>query len=823
MAVQRIWLLTANPRDPATGGAVTTRLAGGGARGFTQFASTAWKAGLAQPPVIAQRLGFDDGQFGEGAIVQAFQITWGGRDVDAKSLAALYWKDQSFTLHSGPDGGTDGEMGLVIAGRIADATTAPGKIILQMADPAVDLAKPLITATFAGTGGIEGDPEIKGQAKWRAWGNNSNVTLRSLLKASNIWVCTDPSFPIQQFVQVRDRGNVASSLTLVNWAGSIAATLAALIAASAPAGGAAVAPSISCLKWWYANPGKLTCDILGEIGAGYVDRPADIAASMIAVAGGPAVSGAMLTAARAARNHEAGWLVSDTGATIASELTALLSGVSLWWALSAAGVVEMGPWEWGASVATFTAARIERVQTFRPVSKVSLGWKKNNTVMARGDIADVVLYGDVSGTPTTLAAVDPTADAKLAGIAALATRNDYYTSATDPGGANGSFWKDTSTTPNALKTKVAGSWVLIATYVNGTAQLADTANLGLTAVWAGITGTGKAADNATRNVVTYSASAPGSPVDGDLWVDISGTYAVFKLRVSGVWTTGANALSAYGALSGRPVALADINTTESSKLTGIEANADVTLLVTGGKTVAVAFDYTGASKGQLPLDANFKLVSGAGTDVTTAASWSATLKSGSATFTPTPASPNSTGILNVTGCTSSAVIEMKATYVGKARVDSLTVQRMQDDPPPSGGSGGGTSDSTPTITAVSSTSYGSANTRVLSAKAGSSGQVLCTFLSDFLRSTNGGPTDCFGKWQWRIVGGSFSDIAAEISSTNGAWKGGGTEPFNEPGSINVSMTKTGLTAGTTYEFQLLLRAVGAGALNYSSAASAVGS
>lgn len=255
-----------------------------------------------------------------------------------------------------------------------------------------------------------------------------------------------------------------------------------------------------------------------------------------------------------------------------------------------------------------------------------------------------------------------------------------------------------------------------------------------------------------------------------------------------------------------------------------ESNADVTLLVTGGKTVAVAYDYTPAPKaGQLPLDANFKLVSGAGTDVTTAASWSATLKSGGAVFTPTVGSPNSTGTLNVTACTSDAVIEMKATYAGKTRVDNLTVQRMVDPAPATGGAGGGTSDSTSSITAVSSTSYGAANTRILSCKAGSGGQVACSFSSDFLRSTGGGPTGCLGKWQWRVVGGSFADIATEIASDYKATKSGGTEPFNDPGYINSGMTKTGLTAGTTYEFQLLLRADGAGTLNYTGTASTVGS
>jgi len=93
--------------------------------------------------------------------------------------------------------------------------------------------------------------------------------------------------------------------------------------------------------------------------------------------------------------------------------------------------------------------------------------------------------------------------------------------------------------------------------------------------WAGVSGSGRPADNATRNVVTYSSTAPSSPIDGDLWVDTSGTFAVFKLRSGGAWVTGANALSAYNALSGKPIALADINTTESSKLSGIQAGATV--------------------------------------------------------------------------------------------------------------------------------------------------------------------------------------------------------------------------------------------------------
>jgi hypothetical protein len=399
--VSNIWLLIARPRDPATGTEVTIRLAGGGAQGYTQFGSTAWRAGLVKPPAIVQRLGFDDGRFGDGAVVQAFELRWGGTPARMAELSGLYWRDASFTLYSGPDGGADGDMAVIIAGRIADTTSEPGQLILQMADPAVDLAKPLLgDKTFAGTGGIEGPPEVKGRPKRRAWGKCFNIELWSLDPANNIWVATDPARPLQAIDQVYDRGNAASSLLQVAWAGTIAATLAALIAAVAPPGGAAIAPSISCIKWWFANPGKLSCDVRGEVGAAYVDRPADIAAAMVAAIGGPAIDGASLDEARVARDVETGWLVSNASATVSAELTSLLSGVSLWWSLSAAGALHFGAWAWGPPVTSIKGARADRIRSYAPVSKITLGWKINNLVMSRGDIAAVVLdaaYAD--GTP----------------------------------------------------------------------------------------------------------------------------------------------------------------------------------------------------------------------------------------------------------------------------------------------------------------------------------------------------------------------------------------------------------------------------------------
>jgi hypothetical protein len=64
--------------------------------------------------------------------------------------------------------------------------------------------------------------------------------------------------------------------------------------------------------------------------------------------------------------------------------------------------------------------------------------------------------------------------------------------------------------------------------------------------WADVTGAGKPADNATKNITTWSGTAPSSPTDGDVWIDTSSTPNVIKVRVSGAWRTGGTVGGTFG-------------------------------------------------------------------------------------------------------------------------------------------------------------------------------------------------------------------------------------------------------------------------------------
>jgi len=241
---------------------------------------------------------------------------------------------------------------------------------------------------------------------------------------------------------------------------------------------------------------------------------------------------------------------------------------------------------------------------------------------------------------------------------------------------------------------------------------------------------------------------------------------------------------------------------EAAKI-GVVINpiADVVIYADSGGTVKT---------GELPRDVGITASSGLAS-VTTAGTWSRTVTTG-VTCTIGAA----TGILNITALSSSEVyIPISFTYSGVTRTGTVHVAR-EDDPPtqPSGGSSGGgtgTTASTTTLQNATATTYGTAESAILTVEAGTAGKVQCTAPVGYKRTpgTAAGLTGAFGKWQWRVLAGSWADITTEVADTNNAETivNAGDPTQNTLGSISVTHTKTGLTAGTQYEFKFLWRKV----------------
>ena len=260
-----------------------------------------------------------------------------------------------------------------------------------------------------------------------------------------------------------------------------------------------------------------------------------------------------------------------------------------------------------------------------------------------------------------------------------------------------------------------------------------------------------------------------------------------------------------------------------------ENNADVTANAVPSldqvASVNFAADYLGVlSAGQLPKNINVIRRRG-GVDVSSSTTWSIISQTG-ITGTVTV---SSSGIVTIpTGATigTSSTIEVRSVRDGTTLDARIGVTR-NDAAPPSTGSSGGTTVSDSTFNPVSGTSF-VAISDLMTVKTGSSGQVqfagALTTTAEAAPSIGTFPVEM--KWQYRTVGGTFADVASEVSSIIDAAVYFDGDYFADDGFIDCSPLKTGLSTGTDYEVQLFARRISSSPLKdvfFLGTASAVGS
>lgn len=434
-------LIEASPRRAADGVAQTVRLAGGGALYPYRYGGNDWRAGVVQLPTFVTSITFEGGDFGAGGVPSAAELQWAASaKPDLAAVADLYWIDAPVTVRIGPENDTGALPPIALSGKALSALVDGGVLKIGMSDPAADLKKPLLTDRYGGTGDLDGPAEWDGKIKPRVWGRVWNRAGECIDKANNIWCWADPLRPIQSFDALRDKGANAAALDVLAWQGSAAATLAALRAAVAPQGGGVACPSIACVKWWTQPAGDLTADLHGEIGAGYVETTADIVARIVAAGPGTAFAAGTVATARAARPAPVGWVAADDSTTVAAMIEELLGNSSLLWLLNDTGEIVLREWAWGAPAAYGVSQSVKRTATYRPVATRKLGYRRNEKVMARGDLAAIVLVQDVLFPDGT-----PIADSVSAAYALAASRGKVWATPTVPAVADsapGDTWID---------------------------------------------------------------------------------------------------------------------------------------------------------------------------------------------------------------------------------------------------------------------------------------------------------------------------------------------------------------------------------------------
>lgn len=306
------------------------------------------------------------------------------------------------------------------------------------------------------------------------------------------------------------------------------------------------------------------------------------------------------------------------------------------------------------------------------------------------------------------------------------------------------------------------------------------------------------ANGATKNVVYRQTGAPASPVDGDIWVDTDASPVTAYVRVGGAWEISANYV------------------TEGSHI-GVENAADVTSNVGyGPTTISVECDNSGTPlAGQVGAGVSdtFKLIKN-GTPLTAGVTWSYKVLSG--TFN---GYNQASGSVSLTGAgavalprtsfsTDTALVELTGVEDGRTRKVEITYLKNKATASNTGGSGGGTAANYTVNTSIASSSYGVVSDELIVTTGSSATSVA---LSGSI-SIAAAATPPAGQWnielKWEMWNGSawvLVDAVINSDPDTTSWFDVEGIFYNDPGNAVVAKTATGLSSSTSYKFRLSAR------------------
>lgn len=266
-------------------------------------------------------------------------------------------------------------------------------------------------------------------------------------------------------------------------------------------------------------------------------------------------------------------------------------------------------------------------------------------------------------------------------------------------------------------------------------------------------------------------------------------------------------------------------TVMKTKVDGIETGADVTSLIAPGQLI---INLSATSDGTIKSDNFPKTISATlsrnGAPVTSGITWSwaALLGTINGVASPSAYQANaSTGdfALNLTAFAGAeGKIRLRAVYQGTTRTLDIPFSITRDAVATgTSGGGGGTAATVSSIasflaTTNASNTYGTSDNPMPNVRTGANGTI--TFSGNLSYEMGGatvGYVNMYGVYQYRPIGGSYLDAAAEAVPFSTAYKESDLDPDGKPytnsesGLLNTAMTKTGLLPNTDYQIQLRLR------------------
>jgi hypothetical protein len=186
------------------------------------------------------------------------------------------WDGRSVELYRVRSGAALADARLCLRGTVERLTWSESKIILALRDRHALFQRPLITSTYGGTGGLDGDVNVTGVLKPQGYGPVINAEGVLINSALLIWQLHDRQ--IFAVDDVRDKGvSLTFAADYADYDALAAATVGAQgSGADIEAGEYATCLAEGLIRLGSSPAGRVTCDFKGDAVGGYVDTAADI-------------------------------------------------------------------------------------------------------------------------------------------------------------------------------------------------------------------------------------------------------------------------------------------------------------------------------------------------------------------------------------------------------------------------------------------------------------------------------------------------------------------------------------------------------------------
>lgn len=264
------YLLEATPYDPVTDAPVTVRYCFGDDPTVTTLDGEEWLPVLTSGPDFS--FTFFDGDF-TGALQSGFGVvTIDAAMGEIDDHLGYVWSGCSVKIWEGVEGDPFANYTMIFDG-MAEGLTVDELLRVTLALRPFDsmLNEPVLTATYAGTGGAEGDANAKG--RFKPWSSGQCLNVEPELIDGANWVYQFHGYGAAEAVLAAYDNGTAFGAALGDYA-----SYAALVSANIPAGEWATCLAEGLVRFGAQPYGVLTLDVKGDNAGsgGYITKPGAI-------------------------------------------------------------------------------------------------------------------------------------------------------------------------------------------------------------------------------------------------------------------------------------------------------------------------------------------------------------------------------------------------------------------------------------------------------------------------------------------------------------------------------------------------------------------